>query len=364
MTLYPTVGLLLSPEEQKLPVEVQRCIVYSRQLEKLHQEYPNLIMVHGFDALADYLRYHRWCREDIRKAIPLSADWFRYTIGRDIPFILSTQTVRKVYPDMFEGMSLEACHARRLYDPKDVLEWLRENLVSTITSVLVPLGMMTRDPEGLRKIFQEVSRKRLSDAVKHRCRSNSSKPERISSWPEIIDMILPEYRTHFGAFRDDLSRMMVEQGTTQRAYVKLPEVEVKLPDDKLPRFFTQKEVALTRGYRSFSVSLTTIKFFAWAEHRLREPNRFLTEKNNLSFTKAFYTQGLFPGGDRFAKDYELGLVDVMTAQRFIDVFGMNALQNAQWRFSKDLCRWHAEGARFGLGLPPKVFGILQGGPSC
>lgn len=171
---------------------------------------------------------------------------------------------------------------------------------------------------------------------------------------------IAEYRPHFGAFRDDLSRLMKEQGTTQRAYVKLPEVEVRLPDDKLPRFFTQKEVGLTRGYSSFGVSLMTIKFFAWAEHRLREPERFLVDKNNLCFTKSFYTQGVFPGAERFAKDYELGLVDVITAKRFVEVFGMTALRRAQWRFSKDLCRWYAENAKFGPGLPPKTLGVLLG----
>ena len=50
----------------------------------------------------------------------------------------------------------------------------------------------------------------------------------------------------------------------------------------------------------------------------------------------------------------------MTAARFVDLFGLETPQRADWRFSRELCAWAKPGAVFGPGYPPKTQGVLLG----
>ena len=45
------------------------------------------------------------------------------------------------------------------------------------------------------------------------------------------------------------------------------------------------------------------------------------------------------GGKDCLRDYEDGLLELMTAERFVNVFGESALKEADWRFSRDLFTW-------------------------
>lgn len=77
--------------------------------------------------------------------------------------------------------------------------------------------------------------------------------------------------------------------------------------------------------------------------------------------KVLYTQGLFIGSTtKEIEDYDKGLVTVMTAHRFVKLFGEAALTDARWRFSKEPLTWCGKkGFPLGPGLPaPELSKLL------
>ena len=82
------------------------------------------------------------------------------------------------------------------------------------------------------------------------------------------------------------------------------------------------------------------------------------DKGNLQ--QVVFSQGLAVGDPKYRQDYEIGFVDLMTAERFVDLFGENALLTAGWRLDESLCAWHRQNAKLGPGLPPKDLAVLLG----
>ena len=132
--------------------------------------------------------------------------------------------------------------------------------------------------------------------------------------------------------------------------IELPGYEVKLPEGIIPVFFDALEVARTRKSESRTAGRSIIRNFAWARHEFPIGNEDPTADG---LGKVLFTQGLFIGESATEiEDYEQGLLTVMTAERFVKLFGESALANARWRFSKELTTWCGQkGFRFGPGLP-------------
>lgn len=327
---------------------------YRSSVEAIREAFPNVIVVPGIEPLADYLQRHTWCKEDIYRCFPWRPHFFLDTAGRDLPFILNTAAVRAHYKDLMADWPLQTRNARKLYDPEDLLKWFRDHLVSTIDTVLVPLTMFAENPEGMRRTFRRVKTKHLSEALEVRGRSSISK-HRLVDWPEIRPLIRRDYQDEVGRIFDDLAKTAEEQGVA-RNRARLPRFPVKLSADKLPVFFTLTGAAGTRGaFSTPDVGYSTVKFFGWARHELTDaadPKR--------THQKIAYTQGLWFGGRECLRDYEEGLTELMTAERFVRLFGLQALQTADWRLSKDLCAWAEPDAQFGPGLPPKAQAVLLG----
>ena len=98
---------------------------------------------------------------------------------------------------------------------------------------------------------------------------------------------------------------------------------------------------------SRTAGLSIVRNFAWAR------NEFPIANEN-PWGKLLYTQGPFIGETaRDIEDYEKGLVTVMTAARYVKLFGDQSLMNVRWRISEDLTTWCGKkGFAFGPGLPP------------
>lgn len=336
-----------------LPRGLQRAQSYFEQTKALKQKYPGVIIVPGMAALADYLRYHTWTQSEVLAAFPWKVKLFRRTAGRTLPFILNTEQVREAFPDLFYEMDNEHKNALKLFSPEDLKDWFRSNLVSTVQTVLVPLTLFADNPDAMRRVFKQCKAKYLTQAYECKSRQELRKI-RLSVWPEIQQHIRRELREQVGKFFDDADAAAASQGVQPtRAHFK--PYEVKLPADKMPVFFEKKDIGKTRNYDSEEVSYSTYKFFGWAEHAFRDGI-----DPDMSARKKAYTQGLWIGGKDCLEDYRTGLLELMTAERFADVFGASALQNADWRFSAELCTWAEPKASFGPGFPPKELSVLLG----
>lgn len=323
---------------------------------RLRATHPNLIIVNGLDALGDYLRHHIWCKQDILNVFPWKNVLFTRLLGKKLPFILNTEIVRMKYKDVFKDWPLIRVNAQNLYAPSDLLEWFRFNLKSTVETVMVPLTMFAFDADAMRDVYKRVRDAHLTECYKQK-KHLKLREMRLCCWPEIQACIRPEFKDDIGKLFEDKTRHAKEQGCVPRR-AKLPPYEVTLPADKMPFFCESSEIAgVTRnGYQSVEVSLTSFRDFAWAKHEIRPE----AAEDGAPVSRAGYTQGLCFGGKETIKDYEMGLVEVMTAERFVNMFGEDALKKADWRFSKDLCAWAKPDAAFGPGLPPKEMGILLG----
>lgn len=348
-------------DESIMPRGLARILDYEKQVERLERIAPNIIVLTNEEVIPDYLQEHQWCKADILRTLPVSLSWFNAAIGRKLPFILNTRKIRDAYPEFFENMTLEARNARYLYAPRDLASWLQENMISTVETVLVPLTMFATNPDQMRDTFRRVSSERLSESFASQTRQQLFK-SRLAEWPEIRNLIRPELRDHVGVFADDLNHFAEIQGTEHKFRVKLPAVQIRLPKDRIPFFLLLNQIGQTRGYRaSADVSKTTCRTFGWAKHQLRSDLEHHAGTNErLVCNRTFYTPGLWFGGNKTIWDYENGLVEPMTVTRFVRVFGENALHDAQWRWSKDMCPWFEENCQFGPGNPPVTQGALLG----
>lgn len=338
---------------QTISPDFQRAISYVDQTTELKEKFPGVVIVEGIDALEDFLRYHTWTQNDVLNAFPWKVKLFRRTAGKTLPFILNTEAVRLAYPDFFKNKDKTFKNALKLFSPEDLKNWFCQNLSSTLETVLVPLTLFSSDPNAMRDEFKRIKIDYLQKSYDTSSRKKL-RELRVSNWPEIIRLIRLEFRNQIGKYFDD-AKKATEGRNIVPSRASFRKYEVQLPNDKLPIFFEKKEIGKTRDYDSEEVSYATYKLFGWAEHAFKEG-----VDPEMTISKKAYTQGLWFGGRDCVQDYENGLLELMTAERFVDIFGADALKSADWRFSKDLCSWAKPDAVFGPGFPPKELAVLLG----
>lgn len=338
---------------QTISPDFQRALSYVEQTTQLKEKFPGVIIVDGIEALEDFLRYHTWTQNDVLNAFPWKVKLFRRTAGRTLPFILNTEPVRLAYPDYFKNKDKNFKNALKLFSPEDLKDWFCHNLKSTVETVLVPLSLFSNDPNALRDEFKRIKLNYLQKSYETTSRKKL-REFRVSNWPELIRLIRPEFRNQIGKYFED-AKSVAETKNIVPSRASFKKFEVKLPTDKMPIFFEKKDIGKTRDYDSEEVSYSTYKLFGWAEHSFREG-----VDPEMTIGKKAYTQGLWFGARDCIQDYESGLLELMTAERFVDIFGADALQSADWRFSKDLCSWAKADAAFGPGFPPKELSVLLG----
>lgn len=306
--------------------------------------------------LAARLPQFVWTRADALKALHCKENLFCEIVRKDLPYILVTQELREKYSGFFEGKPASFRNGQFLYNPSDIADWLRTKLLSTVSTVLVPLTMFATKPDVMRSHFQRLKQLRVSDAYTAE-KSGRRSSGQLCFWPEIKALIKPEYADDVWAYPDDIARLAEEQNR-KTDKVRFPVYSVRLPEGIIPKFFTIAEVAATRKSATRSAGVSIVRNFAWARHEypIGTMNPEADGKG-----KVLFTQGLFIGrtGPEF-EDYDKGLLTIMTVERFVRLFGVSALADAQWRISKDLTTWCGKkGFSFGPGLPgPELSKLL------
>lgn len=342
------------------PREYSFAVEYQQKTEEMKQEMPNCIVVPGFDSLRDHLQHHTWCTEQCLEAYPWSITNFRKLAGKVLPFILLTPKVRKFFWNELSELDPRARNAKRLFDPEDLHDWFAQNLITEVETVLVPISMMAENPDALRSEFLSMKEAKLQAAYANRVeegiKTSTSAPAatmrrfRLSSWG-LEKGIKSKFKNHIFKWYEDLSKKAEEQKVGLRR-VHFNRYKVPFPKDKIPKMMTLREVSQTRDYSSVNVGFTTIASFGWARH---------TRKDDKGIPlQVVFSQGLAVGDPKYWIDYQIGFVDLMTAERFVEAFGLNALVNAAWRLDESLCSWYAPDASFGPGLPPKELAVLLG----
>lgn len=346
--------------QENAPANLAIAEAYRAKIDTIRASLPNCIIVPGFEALQDYLRHHTWSTEQCVEAYPWSITNFRKLAGKELPFILSTPEVRKRFWKEVAAFDPRAQNAKYLYDPADLHDWFATNLVTEIETVLVPLSLMAENPDGLRAEFLARKKRMLQSAYASRkelgIKAKADAPAalmrkfRMSTWG-LEHGIREEFRRHVFQWYPDLAVRSEQQNVGIRR-VRFKRFEVPFPADKTPKMMTLRQVSQTRDYASVNVGFTTVASFGWARH-----SRFDEDGNLL---QVVYSPGLAVGDPKYWNDYEIGFVDLMSAERFVEAFGLNALTTAGWRLDKSLCSWYAPNAAFGPGLPPKEMAMLLG----
>lgn len=301
------------------------------------------------DQIDAHLHEFIWGRADVLNAMHCQANLFNNIARRDIPCIALTQGIREKYSAFLSELPSTIRKGQFLYRPRDVADWLRVNLRSTVTTVLVPLTRFTAKPDVMRAAFLRLKDERIHNAYADDKRGRRSSGQ-LCHWPEITALIKAEFADEVWAYPDDIAAAAEKQGR-KTDKIELPGYEVKLPEGIIPVFFDALEVARTRKSESRTAGRSIIRNFAWARHEFPIGNE---DPSADGLGKVLFTQGLFVGESAAEiEDYDQGLLTVMTAERFVKLFGESALVNARWRFSKELTTWCGQkGYRFGPGLPP------------
>lgn len=307
---------------------------------------PYFLTVDQIDA---HLHEFIWGRADVLNAMHCQANLFNNIARRDIPCIALTQGIREKYSAFLSELPSTIRKGQFLYRPRDVADWLRVHLRSTVTTVLVPLTRFTAKPDVMRAAFLRLKDERIHNAYADDKRGRRSSGQ-LCHWPEITALIKAEFADEVWAYPDDIA-VAAEKQSRKTDKIELPAYEVKLPEGIIPVFFDALEVARTRKSESRTAGRSIIRNFAWARHEFPIGNE---DPSADGLGKVLFTQGLFFGNSpAFLDDYDNGLLTVMTAERYVRLFGESALKEAGWRLSKDLVFWCAQkGFSFGPGLPP------------
>mgnify|MGYP000026852774 CR=1 FL=1 len=328
------------------PAGFARLMDYQKRAARLRHRLPGLVFVRTEMELEAALRTYCWGAEQCVEAFPWSRLTFMKTAKQDLPFLLGTQWIRDRYVDVMRAWPATARNARYLYSPRDLAAWLRENFRTTVETVLVPLTLFAKDADAMRRAFlneRQLRMQSIYDGGPLAYRAN-----RLSTWSFLNDLPASA-REQLGCWFSDVSEKAAQQNVQFHRAHLIP-YEVTLPPGVLPKFFTMPEIGGTRDYPTKEVGNTTFRSFGWAKH----------EMLNRGVRCIGYTQGLAIGGKAYDQDYEIGLLELMTAERFVRIFGEGALREARWRLSEDLCRWAAPETDFGPGLPPKQLSALLG----
>lgn len=297
---------------------------YTARSEELKDKNPNVIVAHGFDDYGDLLREYYWSQSKIFDVFPWCKNAFYKYALKDLNYILNTRKARQFFPDAFKRLDLRSQNANKLYSPKELQGWFRENLDSRITTVLVPLTALSDRKEAMRSAYRDqLSALTLFD--KGHIKRSSYKMDWLELWG-ILDYIRPEYRKLVGSWRKYNAAMLKTSGR----HPNLEYRTVLLPLNVMPQYHGLLGLGYVRNYYTQPSCEITVRVLGFANHKMK--------RKGINDYNA-YTAGLAVGSKECYEDYRIGLVDLWPVNQVIDVFGEDFLNNPVWRFSRKELMW-------------------------
>ncbi len=281
----------------------------------------NVIMTENPFEAAEYLRTYRHPMTELISHGPwASYNAFREGAGAVLPRLFLSDRVRSVCADEIASLDYEAQQAKYLFSYEDAADWIHANVETRVMSVLVPLSIFVSDPDALRAEFEDEKRRRFTD---QKTKEGAAKPRKVLSRWNVVRNLPPEVWVNMGQWSFDYTTEKLRQ---QTSWPEPPSLEVKLPEKVFARYLTSGDIEPTRQRTHNS-----ILFNAMAVHR--------EIGHNKPYCRRHFTPGLLLGEPKHWKDYEIGLVDLMSIPRAVSLLGESALLHAAWRLSKDDVVW-------------------------
>ncbi len=310
---------------------------YATKVEAILKDHPNIRFARDLNLLEAYLKESPWSRLDGAEAFHCSTQIFQPMTERlKVPYVYCNREMKKVFSEHFAQLPPRSQRAQIYYSPADLAKAYAENATGSVTTVLVPLTMLSDQPVNLRSAFLAEKERRFHN---DEMRTTDDYDNRLSTW-SCMEYVKPEFRPRLGCWLKTLRQKMAEQGTKRSPMAKFVQVPVTLTSDCLPKFYTYSEISLKAGFTGYS------------EHGKKLAQLFgMTEvKMNPELDINLYTYGPRVGTEADAICYEIGLLDLWTAEQFVEVFGHKALDTGKWLTPKGEASWSAPNFSFGPAI--------------
>lgn len=258
----------------------------------------------------------------------------RTGITNDLPRIKVTDLVREQYAEHFASRPSAYRRAVYLFSRHDLAEWLRENTVTQVATVVVPLSMFSSNPDGFRKAFMEEKEERLYPANKAYVRK-----AQLKDWKTVRDALPPQILSEICQWPGEYAAECVR---TNLVFPIPPMHNFSLPEDVILRYSTIYEKTDEMGISCRAHAAKILWLHGMVRHVITRQKKIL------------WTPGLLLGKPENWPDYALGLVDTMSVERAARLFGMSYLESCPWNFGSDDILWQGDGKhydRYGYVVP-------------
>lgn len=300
---------------------------YNRKIRALQIRFPHYRILKDLPELEDALKTATWGRIEAATAFHRTPKRFtELGIRERIPCIYVNGEIRSRYQSHFEKLPVSVRTGKLLYDPLDLSDWFMRNAKLEVESVVVPLTMLSDEPERLVQAFLAEKAQRLPLMIAGK--KTRDYENRLCTWG-CMRHLKAKYRSRVGKWYETLLKKVATDKGESVSKVRLTGCPIELHQRFIPLFFTLGEVAVSNGYtNSCSVGRNIARHLGMMRVQLEDDvNRLLL------------TYGPRVGTDRDAICFETGLVDIWTATEFVSEFGTEALNTGNWLMPKDAVLW-------------------------
>lgn len=264
--------------------------------------------------------YHHTMNELIEIGPWQSYAAFRDGAGRSMPRLLLTDKARLACREDLAQLTDTQRRASYLFSYEDAADWIHENFETEVMSVVVPLSMFATDPEAFRAEFLDERRERYSPIDEVTGRGAPKIP--LARW-RVVRTLPKDVQSEIGRWQIDYN---TERERQNKDWPHPQGLKVTMPEGIFARYKDLKQVAPT-----VVRARNTVYYEGYAVHREVDHTK--------PYCRRHYTPGLLLGKPVNWKDYEIGLVDVMSIPRACALLGKDYLQKSPWRLGRDDVAW-------------------------
>lgn len=151
---------------------------YNRKIRALQIRFPHYRILKDLLELEDALKTATWGRIEAATAFHRTPKRFtELGIRERIPCIYVNGEIRSRYQSHFEKLPVSVRTGKLLYDPLDLADWFMRNAKLEVESVVVPLTMLSDEPERLIQAFLAEKAQRLPLELRSSLRNFESQNE-------------------------------------------------------------------------------------------------------------------------------------------------------------------------------------------
>lgn len=332
-------------------------IKYQKSLRRIRTLWPGCKIMNSLIEMESAVKTHVWGRVDAAAALHCKVDLFAKRVQDSrIPCIYVNETVKERFAEHFKTLSPAAQRGQIFFEPSDIADWLHRNATATIETVLVPLTILSDYPEQFYRAFLQEKERRLPIMIKEHGVTRDY-AGRLCRWDCCEQYLRPEFRGRIGRWYETLKHKALQQDAACVSRATLKAYEIPLPEGFIPKLYSLREFSQRMGFIASNTAGRRM-----ARHMGAMELTFATRKN----TSHFMAFGPLAGGGADAKCFPAGLLDLWTAEQYVEVFGEDALKHLRWKMPEGEVTWSEEdlsGGPRGSYLEMKALQALDYAPS-